>query len=370
MLLGVGRNEDAANTAMEGLVREPDNADLMGLVAAALQADNRAGEARHWAERSLASDPQQAWVQNVRARAMLDGAGNPQEAIQAAQDAVRMDPTNDSYRYTLASVYTAAGMRAEAQTAIRSIRVVNPNSVLGPLAEASLELSRVLVVEIPLGWLLLAVVVTDGRLAVGCGILWLALVAWRAGPLHRADKLVMEALRLEPGQAATHALAAEVASVRLRYGQSVNASLASAAIDAGLISAADLARQIAQRTAAVAIGACFVWKSLANILYATISLHVAITTTLIVGFVAIIGVAWLYRVQTRRLPDGVLQLVRSRWELPATTSILAAVGIYIGVVNAWGSPAGWVAAALAPGLAVAACAAPLFVKYLQAQRGP
>jgi hypothetical protein len=301
---------------------------------------------------------------------MLDGAGNPQEAIQAAQAAVRMDPANDTYRYTLASVYTAAGMRAEAQTAIRSIRVVNPNSVLGPLAEANLELSRVWVVEIPLGWLLLAVVVANGRLAVVWGIFWLALVAWRAGPLHRADKLVMEALRLDPGQAGTHALAAEVARVRLRYGQSVNASLASAALDAGLISAADLARQIAQRTATVAIGACFVWKILAHILYATTPAHMAITYALIAGLAAVLGVAWLDRVQTQRLPAGVLRLVRSRWELPTTASVLAALGLYIGVVNAWGSSPGWVAAALAPGLAVAACAAVLVVKYLQAQRGP
>ena len=370
MLLEVGRNEDAGKAALEGLTHEPDNADLMGLVAAALQAENRAAEARHWAERSLASDPEQAWVQNVRANAMLDGAGNPQEAIQAAQAAVRMDPANDAYRYTLACVYTAAGMRAEAQTAIRSIRVVSPNSVLGPLAEANLELSRVWVVEIPLAWLLLAVVVANGRLAVTWGIFWLALVIWRAGPLHRADKLVMEALRLDPGQAASHALAAEVARVRLRYAQSVDATLATAALNAGLVRAEDLARQIAQRTSTVAIGACFVWKILANIVYPNSPAHVAITTALVVGLAAVIGVAWLDRVQTRRLPAGMLRLVRQRWELPTTASVLAALGIYIGVVNVWGSSLSWLAAALAPGLAVAFCAAVLVVKRLQARRGP
>lgn len=370
MLLGVGRNEDAGKAALEGLTHEPDNADLMGLVAAALQAESRPAEARHWAERSLASDPEQAWVQNVRANAMLDGAGNPQEAIQAAQSAVRLDPSNASYRYTLACVYTAAGMKDEAQTAVRSIRVVDPNSVLGPLAEANLELSRVWVVEIPLAWLLAAVVVANGRLAVTWAIFWLAFLAWRAGPVRRADQLVMEALRLNPGLAASHALAAEVARVRLRYAQSVNASLASAAIDAGLISAEDLARQIAQRTATVAVGACFVWKIAANTLYANTPAHMAITHALWVGLAAVIGVVWLDRIQTQRLPAGMLRLVRQRWELPTTAAVLAALGIYIGVVNTWGMPVGWRAAALTPGLAVAACAAVLIAQYLQARRVP
>jgi hypothetical protein len=66
----------------------------------------------------------------------------------------------------------------------------------------------------------------------------------------------------------------------------------------------------------------------------------------------------------------VLQLVPRRWVLPTTASVLAALGIYIGVVNAWGSSPGWMGAALAPGLAVAACAAVLVVKYLQARRAP
>jgi ethanolamine ammonia-lyase large subunit len=156
----------------------------------------------------------------------------------------------------------------------------------------------------------------------------------------------------------------------LRYAQSVNASLASAAIDAGLISAEDLARQIAQRTATVAVGACFVWKIAANILYANTSAHVAITHALWVGLAAVIGVVWLDRIQTQRLPAGMLRLVRQRWELPTTAAVLAALGIYIGVVNTWGMPVGWRAAALTPGLAVAACAAVLIAQYLQARRVP
>jgi uncharacterized membrane protein (DUF441 family) len=82
-------------------------------------------------------------------------------------------------------------------------------------------------------------------------------------------------------------------------------------IDAGLISAEDLARQIAQRTSTVAIAACFVWKILASILYASTPAHVAIINGLIVGLAAVI--ALLDRVQTRRLPAGMLRLVRRRW---------------------------------------------------------
>ena len=161
-LLEVRRYEDAGKAAMEGLQNEPNNAMLLGLLAMALDGEGRFHDARMWSERSLGVDPQQAWVHNLRATAILDGAGSPQEAIQSAYAAVQLDQFDTSYRYTLTRAYLLAGNRSDAQTIARSIRGVDPNSTLGPLAEALVEIDRARFLKIHPVWAVIAVVLTRG----------------------------------------------------------------------------------------------------------------------------------------------------------------------------------------------------------------
>jgi hypothetical protein len=366
-LLDVRRYRDACDAAWDGLRSEPNNAHLMGLVAAALQADNRSPEARYWAERSLAFDPQQAWVHNVRAKAILDGAGSPREAVESAYAAVQIDQFSDSSRFTLVRAYLDAGLRADAEAVARSIRSIDPNSVLGPLAEANVELDRVRTFQLRPVWAVVAVVVTQGAALVFWGIWWLVVAAWRAGPLRRADKLVLEALRLDPGQAGTHALAAEIAKIRFRYVQAVDAALATAAIDAGLVNADELAGRIVHRTCLGAVAAYVFWLVSTSILFGTAPAHVAAIVGLVVGLAGVGGVAWLDRTQTRRLPAGLLRRVRRRWELPATASVLASLTI-VGGIAALGSSTGFAAAALVSGIAAAGCAAVLGARLYSARR--
>jgi tetratricopeptide (TPR) repeat protein len=366
MLLEVDRNDDAGKAAMEGLRSDPNNAHLMGLLAAALKADGYAADARHWAERSLAFDPQQAWVHNIRARAILDGAGHSREAVESAYAAVHLDQFDDAYRFTLTRAYLEAGRRADAEQVARSIRGVDPNSARGPLAEALVELDRARFLRINPIVGVVVVVATNGLALVLWAIWWLVLVARRVGPLRRADALVLEALRLDPGNPATHALAAEVAQSRFRYVQSVDASLASAAIDTGLVDADELARKIVRRTCLAALAAFVFWLVWTFIFSLHASEYVTGTAGIVVGLAAVAAVAWLDREQTRRLPAGMLRRVRRRWGLPASASVVAAYAIFIGI-DALNSSAGLAASALLSGLAVAACAGVLIVRLYSAR---
>lgn len=369
-LLDVDRNQDAANVAWEGLRHEPDNAGLMGLIAWALQADGRHGPAMQWAQRSLALDPEQAWVHNVRAHAILDGTAPPEAAVESAATAVRLDNENAGNRFTLMRAYLAAGMSAQAAETARAIRGVDPNSVLGPLAEAMVEIDRARFLRLRPFRAIVAVGVTSGLILVVWGIWWLVLAAQRAGPLRRADRLILEALEMDPGNASTHAVAAEVAQLRLRYVQSVDASLAAATIEAGLVDPQDLAAKITRRTCLAAVAGFLFWYVWTSVLSAYASYGVAGAAGAAIGLAALSAVGWLDQVQTRRLPAGLLRLVRRRWGLPTIASVAALLSVALGVALLLDSTPALAVAAFVPGLAVTACAGILLVKLFSARQRP
>jgi tetratricopeptide (TPR) repeat protein len=365
-LLDVGRNEDAGKAALEGLHGEPNNARLMGLLAIALDRDGHVHNARHWAERSLSFDPQQAWVHSVRARAILDGAGHPQEAVESAWAAVNLDPHESAYRYTLTRTLLAADNRQKAEEVACSIRGIDPSSALGPLAEALVELDGVKTVVLRKWYLVVLVIfLTKGLALVGMAIWWLWHFARRFAPLRRADRLLLEALRLDPANAAVHSIAAEVAHLRFRYVQSVDGALAAAALDAGLVDADDLARTITRRTSGAASAAFVVWWVFLAVVHAVGHL-VGIVAT-IGGLALIAAVYWLDQAPTRRLPAGLARRVRRRWGLPATVSVVAALMIWTGV-GYLTIVFGLAVAAILCGSIVAAFAAVLLVKLYLARR--
>ncbi|WP_454789961.1 tetratricopeptide repeat protein [Mycolicibacterium lutetiense] len=325
VLLDLDRHEEAAEAARAGLQSDPNNAELLGLLASALYADGHAHEARKWSERSLAIDPNQAWVHDIRARAILNGAGKPKDAVESANAAVRLVHTHAYYRYTLTRAQLDAKQRKAAQSTAESIRTIAPASALGPLSEAIVEIDRAKFFSVRPVWAVVAVVVTRGAVLLFWAIAWLYMYFRRRGPLRRADIHLMEALRLNPGDAFTHSVAADVARYRFRFIQAVDSTLASAAIDAHMVDATDLARGIVRRTTAIAAATFAVWLLLMLTLFGTTTHPVVIA---IVGTVLVIaaaaGVAWLYEEQTKRLPLGVLRLVRRRWGPPATLLVIAA----------------------------------------------
>lgn len=326
VLLELDRNGDAGRAAMDGLQSEPDNAVLIGLLAYALEADGYSRDARMWAERSLSLDPQQAWVHSVRARAILNGAGTPQEAAQSAYAAVQLDHANPAYRYTLTRAYLESKQPDHARATAESIRAVAPASALGPLAQALVEIDKARFFHVHPVWAVLMVLITRGLALLVYAIAWLFFYLRRRGPLRRADAHLLEALRLDPGNANTHAIAAAVARYRFRYVQAVDSALASAAIDTGMIDADELARGIARRTSLITLAAFAFWAVWLPVLQAAGHVVAPVVATLL-AIVAAAGVGWLYREQTRRLPPGVLRMVRRRWELPVTVIVIAVLAI-------------------------------------------
>lgn len=368
MLLDIGRNQDAANIAWEALRSEPENAGLMGMIAWALQADGRPSQARQWAERSLAFDPQQAWVHDVRARAILDGTGAPGEAVESAFTAVQLDPSSAANRFTLMRAYLDAEMPAQGEATARAIRGVDPSSVLGPLAEAVVEIDRARFLRLRPILAGVGIVATNGLILVVWGIWWLVLAAKRAGPLRRADSLILEAVAMDPGNAPTHAVAAEVAQLRFRYVQSVDAALAAATIESGLIDADDLAGKITRRSCLAAIAGVMFWYVWTSILSVYASEYVAGPAGALAGLAVLGAVGWIDRVQTRRLPAGLLRRVRRRWGLPLIASVTTLLTVALGVALVLDSTPGLAIAAFVPGVAVAICAGTLVVKLYSARR--
>lgn len=326
VLLELDRNAEAGQHAYDGLRSEPNNAVLLGLLAFALESDGHHRDARMWAERSLAVDPQQAWVLSVRARAILSGAGTPQEAIQSAYTAVQLDNTNPAYRYTLTRAYLEAKHPAHARATADSIRGVAPTSPLGPLAQALVELNQARFLSLNPVWAVIVVVVSRGLALIVFAGMWLYHYLRRRGPLQRADAHLLEALRLDPGNAHAHAFAADIARYRFRYAQAVDSALASAAIDAGMIDARELAGGIVRRTTLITLAAFVFWAVWLPVLSAAGHVVAPVVAAALL-IVAAAGVGWFYREQTRRLPPGVLRMVRRRWELPVIVIVVAALAI-------------------------------------------
>lgn len=324
ILLQLDRYRDAEHAALAALRQDPNNPVLMGMLAIAAEAQEFSTDARNWAERSLSIDPRQAWVLSVHARAILSGAGTPHEAVQSAYAAAQLDPGDVNFRYTLTRAYLRANQRARAGATAESIRAIAPASPLGPLAQALVEIDRVRFYRPNPVWAVFIVLLSRGLALLVMAVVWLFHFLRRRAPLRRADAYLLEGLRLDPGNPHTHAVAAEVARMRFRYVQSVDSTLALAAIDAGMVDANHLARSIARRTSMVAVAAFAFWAVWLPILYAAGQTVAAVAGTLL-AVAGCAGIAWLDREQTKRLPSGVSRLVRQRWVLPATLLAIAAI---------------------------------------------
>jgi hypothetical protein len=172
---------------------------------------------------------------------------------------------------------------------------------------------------------------------------------------------------LDPANAAIHSIASEVAQLRFRYAQSVDGALATAALDAGLVDADDLARTIARRTAWAAAAAFVVWWVFFAVVHAVASEHLMGILAFVGGLTLIAAVYWLDRAPTRRLPAGLVRRVRRRWGLPTTTAVVAALMIQTGVSYV-SIVADLAVGALACGAIVTAFAAVLLVRLYLARR--
>ncbi len=143
----------------------------------------------------------------------------------------------------------------------------------------------------------------------------------------------------------------------------MDASLATAAIDTGLIDADELAGKIVRGTCAAAAVAFGFWCVVAIVVAAYTPHGVGASVGSVVGLALVAGICWLDRAQIRRLPAGLVRRVRRRWGLPVTASVIVVLVFNTAAIAPEVSP-GYTVAALVTGGAVAACAVVLFVKFV------
>ncbi|MFW5878466.1 MAG: tetratricopeptide repeat protein, partial [Myxococcota bacterium] len=126
-----GRHEDAWSFGREALEMEPQDDDLMALLAQAALVLGRHGEAAGLAERLVETQPRQAMGHALLGRSLM-AAGREEEAVAAIEQGLRMSPGDPRLSLQLARVHiqrrrdTAAGlavlddMRLPDSTALRA----------------------------------------------------------------------------------------------------------------------------------------------------------------------------------------------------------------------------------------------------------
>ncbi len=374
LLIEARRPHDALKVAQEGLRRTPADPELTAAVAWALLTKGDAPAAREWTGRALALDPENGWVHNLRALAILHGAGKAKEARDAARTAVRLDP-QEEYLYTLVRACLACRDRPGAQEAARAIRQVTPASHLRPLAEALIELDRGRVAfrrEYSVVGLVAIALLTRGLGLVLLAILWLIHVVHRAPHLRRADTLLHDALRLQPNDTSIRRLASEVLRLRFRFAQSVDYELATAAIDAGLVEADELATSIARRTTGVIILGWASWVVVVAVADSFVDAHPPIAA---LGLILAAGVTLATfrfdRWQTQSLPMRLTRSVDRRWFQSAGAAAAAVVLLVAGFAYLRGEvdhPArGYHLASLVSAPAAAYCAAAMSIRFVRSR---
>lgn len=327
LLLEARRPQDALRIAQDGLAHSPGDPDLVAAVAWASLEMGDASSARSWAEYSLGFDPANSWVHHLRAIAILDGAGKPEEARSAVSDALHGDPHNPSYLYTLVRACLACRDRQGAEQTSLALQQSAPASHLRPLAAALIELDKGRVYlrrEYSAAGIIAVGILTRGAGLVILAVAWLVHVIRRAPHLRRADGLLNEALRLRPDAASIRTVASEVLRLRFRFAQSVDYELAAAAIDTGLVDADELAQSIARRTTAAILTGFVSWVLLTAIIDNFIDAHTPVAAVgVALAISAVLAVGLFHWWQTRNLPKRLVSNVNGRGLQPAAAAAAA-----------------------------------------------
>lgn len=329
-LIEVRRPVEAARLAQEALAEDPDDATLRAAVGWAHLAAGQLGTARAWLEWSLAVDPHQVWVHDLRARAILAGAGHAVEAREAVAAGLREDPEDPAALYTMVRACLASRDRDGAERAAATLAAVAPTSALAPLARACLALDRGGVLHrrrYHPAALVAAGVVSQGVVPVVLGGWWAIHVVRRAPHLREADASVREALRRDPASGTTRQLLSEILQMRFRFAGSVEGDVATAALDAGLVDARDLARSIARRTAVAGAVATVVWAAVVMAASFAVDGSVAAVVGLACALVLAGAIVALERWQTAALPPLVhRRVLADPWPLVVAVGATTLIG--------------------------------------------
>lgn len=114
VLLLRNRSTEALAEAEELVRRQPDNPDASFCYARCLRLLGRTQEAEQQLDRLLASAPRHAKALGMRAQLFVE-AGRDQEASELLTQAMELDPSEQSYKYTLMLCLTRLGKIKEAK---------------------------------------------------------------------------------------------------------------------------------------------------------------------------------------------------------------------------------------------------------------
>lgn len=124
-LAQVSRWAECAQTAGEIIAHEPDNAAALSLMARCQLGLGNAREAKTWAERAIAADPNAEWPHRLRSVA-AETLGEKREARAAALESVRLAPHLPETHTALAQAELANRHFGAARTAAERALALDP----------------------------------------------------------------------------------------------------------------------------------------------------------------------------------------------------------------------------------------------------
>ena len=323
-LYGASMHRPALAAAEEGLGSYPDDAWLHAVRADLLDTIGESALAVPAARHAISLSPEMGYGHRVLAEALMSTDAKRDAALEAADRAVQLDASVHAY-YTLvrALVQHPRGARRAGEVA-RTLAQEHPQSVLAPLALALVALRRAgLFKAWRWWWVALVVVLTRGLFVVVLAGMWAVNAIRRVPHLRSADQHLRRALEMDPSSPTARLLAAEVLRARYRFGQAVDHQVAAGAMDARLITAADVVSPIARRIAVTVAAGYAIWTIPSFYLHREI--HGEFTAPAVAA-TALVLIADMRRRQARALPPA-LRAALDRRALPLAAVAAAAAAV-------------------------------------------
>lgn len=123
-LLDIGRSSEAEILLARGLSLAPDDYGLLCSMAQAKHELDHAKEALRYAERAIASVPDDSWGHRLRSTILRQP--NRHESLKSAQEATRLEPDDPVNWHTLAAAHLQVFNLKEARVAAERMRVLAP----------------------------------------------------------------------------------------------------------------------------------------------------------------------------------------------------------------------------------------------------
>jgi tetratricopeptide (TPR) repeat protein len=139
-LMDVDRPRDAIPLLHKALAGDPQNSHYLCSLSSAHHNLKEYTEALTWAERALGIAPDEEWGHRLRSRCLCR-LGHPQEALVAAQEAVRLSPDTYSTLLELGNALTACQQFLHAEQVTMRLLAIAPDTSLAFILLAAININ-------------------------------------------------------------------------------------------------------------------------------------------------------------------------------------------------------------------------------------